>query len=70
VGISTLQQLEKLGWEKALRKLVREFPEALNLNFASAMIGALEGEDWREIDPEKKARARQLIRELREELEL
>lgn len=65
VGIKTLAQLQRLGWEKALLKLIVKYPERLNLNMACGLIGAELGKDWRKIPAKKKQEAKALIKSLK-----
>lgn len=65
VGVKTLSALKKLGWKKAFLKLVKKYPDRLNLNMASGLIGACQGRDWRLIDKKSKDEARKLILELK-----
>lgn len=61
LGVHYLDQIESLGWENFCVRYVEHFPHRLNLNAFTAIIGALEDQDWRKIDPDLKLRARQLI---------
>ena len=54
VGIKTLTQLKKIGWEIALTKLAKSSPEFLNLNMAAALIGAIDGKHWTKISASKR----------------
>ncbi len=65
VGISTVGELRRLGWEEAFARWVRRFPERLNQNAARALIGAVEDCDWREVPESMRAEARTLIRSLK-----
>jgi DNA transformation protein and related proteins len=65
IGIHTAAELKAEGWESAFKKLVKKYPHRLNLNMASALIGATLGKDWREIPEAKKAQAKALIKELK-----
>lgn len=64
-GIHSLEELRSLGWEEAFARWVEHSPERLNLNAATALIGAIEDVDWREVRAEDKARARKLISALK-----
>jgi uncharacterized protein YdeI (YjbR/CyaY-like superfamily) len=57
VGISTLEQLQRVGWEKALAKVVEICPHQLNLNFFRAVVGAAEGQDRKKLDVDLKQQA-------------
>jgi hypothetical protein len=64
-GISTLEDLQQVGWKEALLRVVELFPARAHLNMAYGLIGAIEDTDWREIDPTAKAEARELVRRMR-----
>lgn len=66
VGINTVSELKSLGWEEAFVRVTELYPERLNLNFATSLIGAIEGQDWREVDSSQKEAARTLIRKLKQ----
>ncbi len=66
VGIDTLERLVDLGWEEALRRWVIGYPDRINLNAATALIGAVDDVDWREVSPRTKKEARAFLEELRE----
>lgn len=65
IGIKSLVQIRRIGWEKAFRKLIAKYPERLNLNMASALIGAELGMDWRVIPRQHKEDAKALIKALK-----
>ena len=65
IGISTLEQLRDLGWETVCIRYAEAYPERLNLNAFTSVIGAIEDRDWRAINSDSKARARELIRRLK-----
>ncbi len=67
-GIETVGDLQELGWKETLERTARRFPEALNLNFAAAIIGVELNCDWREIPSALKAEAKGLIQQLKAEL--
>lgn len=61
VGIETLQQLMKLGWEEAFDRLVQAYPNRVNLNMLTALIGAVEDCDWRRLPVSLKGEARVVV---------
>ena len=63
IGIRTLSQLKKVGWQKAMLKLVTSHPERLNLNMIAALIGACASKDWRKLTMHERHEARQFIKE-------
>lgn len=65
VGIHTLEDLRQLGWEETFARWVERFPERMNLNAATALIGALDDIDWRRVSSPEKERARKLIAKLK-----
>ena len=65
MGIHFLDQIEKMGWEEFCTRYVELFPHRLNLNAFTAIIGALENQDWRRLDPDLKAQAKALIRNIK-----
>lgn len=49
VGISTFGDFKKLGWKKAWQRVVKKFPNRLNLNMGRALYGADKGKRWNEL---------------------
>ncbi|MDX2175246.1 MAG: TfoX/Sxy family DNA transformation protein [Candidatus Sumerlaeia bacterium] len=68
VGIATLADLVEAGWEEALWRVCERFPERLHLTMACALIGAIEGCDWRAVTPERKAAARVALARMKRDL--
>lgn len=68
VGIETLEQLQAMGWENAFSRMCELYPHRLNLNMLTSLIGAVENQHWQKIDPDLKAEARALLREMRESM--
>lgn len=60
-----LDQIEEMGWEEFCIRYTELFPHRLNLNAFTAIIGALEDQDWRQVDPQLKAEAKSLIRSIK-----
>lgn len=67
-GIRTVDQFVKLGWQKAMAKLVRHNPKSCHSLYAYALIGALKNQDWNRISEEDKAAARKHCAELRKKI--
>ena len=65
IGIDTLEKLQDLGWEEVFLRWVEAYPERINVNAATGLIGAEEEIDWRSVPPLKKAKARALVDRLR-----
>ncbi len=65
VGIHSAEQMVELGWQEVCLRWVEAFPARANLNAFAAVIGAIDGVDWRQIDPEQKEAARKLAQRLR-----
>ena len=65
VGIATLEHLRAIGWAEAFERWIVAYPERLNLNALTALIGAVEDEDWRRLPADRQTEARALVQELR-----
>ena len=65
MGIYYLDQIEEIGWEEFCIRYVELFPHRLNLNAFTSIIGALEDQDWRQVDPFLKTEAKALIRRIK-----
>ena len=65
VGINSLEEIIELGWEETFLKLVEIYPERINLNMATALIGAVEDCDWRKVPGPLKSEAKKLINVLK-----
>ena len=65
IGIDTVEKLQDLGWEEVFLRWIEAYPERINLNAATGLIGAEEEIDWRSVTPLKKAKARALVERLR-----
>jgi predicted flap endonuclease-1-like 5' DNA nuclease len=63
-GIKTAQAFMKLGWKKAMVKLIKANPKNRHSMFAYALIGALENKDWGAISAQEKEEARNFVRSL------
>ena len=68
MGIETLAQLRRLGFERACRAYVASFPERLNANAFLGILCTLEDTVWTRATPAQRAAARALAKELRREL--
>lgn len=67
MGVKTIGQLRKLGFEKACRAYVRSFPERLNANAFLGILCTLEDTVWTKATPNQRAAARALAKEMRRE---
>jgi hypothetical protein len=67
IGLSTLEALETLGAEEALRLWVEQFPERINVNAALGLVATLGGTVWTRATPAQRATARRLVDALRAE---
>ena len=56
IGIKTPEELKKVGAVRAFIKLRNECSIKPSLNFLYALVGALEGQDWRVIAKKEKSR--------------
>jgi hypothetical protein len=70
MGFLYFDQLASKGWEEACRLYVQYYPERLNANAFIGIITALEDTVWTRATSEQKARAHQLVNELRKDLGL
>jgi hypothetical protein len=66
-GVKTVDQFVKLGWQKAMGRLILIHPRYMHAICAYALIGALKNVDWNRISPGDKAEALQLMAKLRQE---
>ncbi len=60
IGIETLDDLRELGWEEVCARWADAYPLRLNVNAFVGVVAAIEGVDWRELDPAWKSRIRAL----------
>lgn len=65
-GIKTAQQLEKLGWKKAMVQLCKANPKYNHSMVTYAVIGALQNKIWSGITEDEKREAREYMKELRD----
>lgn len=65
IGIKTAKQLVKLGWKKAMKKLVERNPKHRHSIYAYALIGALKNQEWSRISDEDKKEARDFTQSLK-----
>jgi uncharacterized protein YdeI (YjbR/CyaY-like superfamily) len=65
IGIETLEELKRLGWEQAFQKLVQLYPHRLHLNMVYALAGAVHELNWLKLDAEIKAECKMIYRELK-----
>lgn len=63
-GIKTAQQFIKLGWKKAMIKLVESDPRNRHTMFAYALIGALTNREWNGLSEIEKAEAKEFVHSL------
>jgi len=64
-GIRTPRQFQKLGWKKALQKLVKVNPKNAHAVYAYALIGALSNKEWFRLSVSEKEGAQAFTRKLR-----
>lgn len=65
LGLTTVDQLERLGAEAVCRRWVERFPERLNVNAFVGVVATLEGVPWTRVSPGGKALARRIVDDLR-----
>jgi uncharacterized protein YdeI (YjbR/CyaY-like superfamily) len=69
VNITTLEKLEKLGWEEAFRSLCDNHPHRINMNMLTSLMGAIEKQNKKELDQNLRVEAKQFLRAFRREFE-
>jgi hypothetical protein len=62
VGISTVSLFLQIGWEEVFCRLVLAYPHRNNVVMLSALIGACNGLDWRDLSEEQKFEARKWVK--------
>jgi uncharacterized protein YdeI (YjbR/CyaY-like superfamily) len=65
IEITTLEQLKRIGYERALSRICELYPHRLNLNFFYSVVGAVEDQDRKKLDPDLKAQAKDLLYQLK-----
>ena len=65
VGVTTVEELQELGWEEALIRLAEDDPRWINANMAYGLMAAIDGIDWRTLGAERKAAAQRACARLR-----
>ena len=58
LGIDTLEKLKSRGWESVFEILVQNYPHRCNRNMLFALVGAVEDQSIRKLDPDLKGQAR------------
>ncbi|MFZ3229941.1 MAG: TfoX/Sxy family DNA transformation protein [Pseudobdellovibrio sp.] len=64
-GIISVNQFVKLGWRKALVKLVKSNPKNRHSIFTYALIGALTNKEWNRISDQEKEEAKKFTASLK-----
>jgi len=64
IGIETIEQLKRQGWEQVFQKLVSLYPHRFNLNMLYALAGATYDLNRRQLDPDIKTECKSLINEM------
>lgn len=70
MGITTLEQIENIGFEDMCRKYVQYYPDRLNANAFLGIVCALEGTVWTKATASQRAKAKQMVAILRQEFHL
>lgn len=65
VGITSVDQLERLGAEEVCRRWIERYPDRLNVNAIVGVVATLEGVPWTRVSPAGRAQARAIANELR-----
>lgn len=64
IGVETVEQLKRLGWEDVFQKLIQMYPQRCNLNMIYSLAGAVHDLPRRQLDPDLKAECRILFNQL------
>lgn len=67
IGITTVDQIERLGAEETCRRYVERYPQRLNVAAFLGVVATLEGVTWTKISPGGRAFARRIADTLRAE---
>ncbi|QLY23897.1 TfoX/Sxy family DNA transformation protein [Bdellovibrio sp. KM01] len=67
-GIKTPQQMQKLGWQKTMVKLVKAHPKTNHSMYAYTIITALENKDFGGMSEQQKSEVRAYMKTLRDRL--
>ncbi|WP_413584230.1 TfoX/Sxy family DNA transformation protein [Bdellovibrio sp. HCB274] len=67
-GIKTPQQMQKLGWQKTMVKLVKIHPKTNHSMYAYTIITALENKDFGGLSESQKTEVRSYMKTLRDRL--
>ena len=65
IGITTVDQIERLGVDEVCRRYVERFPERLNVNAVVGVVATLEGVPWTRVSASGRARARRIVDDLK-----
>lgn len=65
IGITTVDQIERLGAEEVCRRWVERFPERLNVNAVVGVVATLEGVPWTRVSAGGRAAARRIVDDLK-----
>ena len=65
IGIHSLADIQKLGWEEVCIRWAGRFPQRINLNAFTSIIGAELDCDWRNVPPALRRRAEALASRLK-----
>ena len=63
-GIKTAQQFIKMGWKKAMIKLIAIDPKNRHTMYAYALIGALANKEWNGLSEKEKQEAKDFTKSL------
>lgn len=61
LGIETVEDLRKLGWEEVAMRVMAEHPRFINLNMLRALIGVFHDRDFRDIPEDDLKKAQELV---------
>ena len=68
VGISTVEALERTGWEEAWILLCQHSPGYVHLVCGYALLGAVEGLDWMKLPSDRKEEVKRMKRQIQRDL--
>lgn len=64
IGIETIEQLKRQGWEQVFQKLVSLYPHRFNMNMIYSLAGAAHDQNRRQLDPDIKLECKNLFSEM------
>jgi TfoX C-terminal domain len=65
IGLTSLEQIEELGFEESCRRYIETYPKRLNANAFLAILCALERTVWTQATPSQRAAAHRMTKKLK-----